>query len=587
MKVKCNVSEVEKKIRVILGFLICIVGVLYFLPLLIPAAYLIYSGYTGHCIFYQMMKINQTLALKNYYLSYLPNINPEPVFIFSMNGSKSYENSSAGIILASIKRISDITSNIENFDIQSFIENEQTLRIRYKEMDKYYLLDMKGVKSINSILAYGFNITDLVKKEEELYLTAITDKITGLKNRNGLVSDILCYKEITNLILVYVDIRGFNNINNYYGYEKGDELLKKFGSTLKDFMIRYDYIIDIYRVYSDVFGIMIKPAGREYRELIMRTIDNLKKFYVTNGIKLDEIDFNLTFNFGASSTKECLSGRPETDLLNQADTALSEGKKSGKEILAYCDIKDISQKYKENLFWTVKIKDTIDGKGNCYLIPFYQPIKDIKADKTQKYECLVRLIDGDKEYSPFYFLTAAKRIGVLNKITEIVLEKSFRYFQDKNVGFSVNITRQDFQSDEFYTTLDALSEKFNVKPEKVTLELLEEDRIFDFQKEITMLHDKGYKIAIDDFGTGYSNFGFHQDVPIDFLKIDGSLIKNIHQDDRSLSSLKAVLEYAKSIGAKTVAEFVSEKEIYDILKDLKVDFAQGYFVGKPVREINV
>lgn len=255
--------------------------------------------------------------------------------------------------------------------------------------------------------------------------------------------------------------------------------------------------------------------------------------------------------------KNAFFGRPETDLLNQADTALSEAKSSGKEILAYCDIKDISQKYKENLFWTVKIKDTIDGKGNCFLIPFYQPIKDIKADKIQKYECLVRLIDGDKEYSPFYFLNAAKRIGVLNKITEIVLEKSFSYFQDKDVEFSVNITRQDFQSDEFYSTLDALSEKFNVKPERVTLELLEEDRIFDFQKEITMLHNKGYRIAIDDFGTGYSNFGFHKDIPIDFLKIDGSLIKNIHQDNRSLSSLKAILEYTKSIGAKTVAEFVS------------------------------
>lgn len=587
MQVKCNVSEVEKKIRVILGVLGCIIGVFYFIPLLIPAVYLVYSGYSGHCIFYQMMKINEHLTVKNYYLSYLPKINPEPVFIFSMNGSKSYENSSAKTILASIKSISDITSNIENFDIQSFIENEGTLRIRYKDTDKYYLIDMRGVKSINSILAYGFNITDLVKKEEELYLTAITDKITGLKNRNGLVADILYYKDITDLILLYVDIRGFNNINNYYGYEKGDELLKRFGNTLKNFGIMYDYIIDVYRVYSDVFGIMIKPGERKYHELIMGTVDNLKKFCVTNGIKLDEIDFNLTFNFGASSTKECLSGRPDTDLLNQADTALSEAKSSGKEILAYCDIKDISQKYKENLFWTVKIKDTIDGKGNCYLIPFYQPIKDIKTDKIQKYECLVRLIDGDKEYSPFYFLNAAKRIGVLNKITEIVLEKSFSYFQDKDVEFSVNITREDFQSDEFYSTLDALSEKFNVKPERVTLELLEEDRIFDFQKEITMLHNKGYKIAIDDFGTGYSNFGFHKDIPIDFLKIDGSLIKNIHQDNRSLSSLKAILEYTKSIGVKTVAEFVSEKEIYDILKDLKVDFAQGYFIGKPVREIDV
>lgn len=587
----CNVSEKDRKIRVIAGVVLCIIGVLYFIPLLIPAVYLVYSGYIGHCIFYRIMKINQALSLKNYYIQYLPKTNPEPVFIFSSNGEKSYENSAANRILPSIKSISDILPEIkqaiQDFDARAFIENEQTCRVRHKESDKYYMLDLKGIKTINSILAYGFNITDLVRKEEELYLSAVTDKITGLKNRNGLVEDILRYKDVTGLILIYMDIRGFNNINNYYGYEKGDKLLSGFASVLKNLTLADSRILGGYRVYSDVFALLSKAEEEKSKYLIADTVEKFKKFYASNTAEVDGIRFNLTFNFGASSTKECLSLRPETDLLTQTDTALSEAKTSERELVTYCELKHVTEKYKENIFWTKKIKDTLDGKNNCYLTPFFQPIKNINADKIEKYECLIRLIDDDVEYAPFYFLTAAKRIGLLNSITGIVLEKSFSYFRDKDADFSVNITRQDFKSAKFYNLLDELADKHNIFPGKVTLELLEEDRIFEFHKEITMLHDKGYKIAIDDFGVGYSNFGFHKDIPIDFLKIDGSLIKNIHKDTKSLNSLKAILEYAESLGVKTVAEFVSEKEIYDLLKGLKVDFAQGYFIGKPAREINV
>jgi len=235
----------------------------------------------------------------------------------------------------------------------------------------------------------------------------------------------------------------------------------------------------------------------------------------------------------------------------------------------------------KNLQTISKIKKAIQ---NSTIISHYQPIVNNQTQKTTRYESLVRLIDEqDNILYPNEFLDIAKKGKYYYSITQIVLENSFKALKEHNIEIAINLSLKDIQSSSIRKTILKLLNKYSDYTDKVVFELLEDESIKSFNtisNFIDNIKEKGVKIAIDDFGSGYSNFERILSYKPDILKIDGSLIKNIDKNSYSRSIVKTIVSFAQDQNISTTAEFVENESIFNIVRELGVDYSQGYFFGR-------
>jgi EAL domain-containing protein (putative c-di-GMP-specific phosphodiesterase class I) len=267
-----------------------------------------------------------------------------------------------------------------------------------------------------------------------------------------------------------------------------------------------------------------------------------------------------------------------------AEMALSIAKENRKDIMFDENSLQVKSDYGKHIIWLKKLKSAIEDNR---IVPFYQPIVD-KNCKIVKYEALVRMIDEDgKVISPFFFLDVAKKSRLYLEITKIVIQKAFKVIKEKNISISVNLTLEDIESEDMREFI--ISEVRNcVNKEKITFEIVENEDVREselvsqFMKE---LQNEGCQIYIDDFGSGYSNFDYLLKLNPNGVKIDGSLIKNILENKNNQIIVKTIINFAKETGIKTVAEFVENKEIFDKLREMGIDYYQGYYFSPPQKEI--
>jgi len=196
------------------------------------------------------------------------------------------------------------------------------------------------------------------------------------------------------------------------------------------------------------------------------------------------------------------------------------------------------------------------------------------------------MIDTNGEIiSPFHFLEISKKAKYYHQLTKLMIDKSMEVFEKRNDEFSINLSGGDIENDEVRMHI---MKKLRDKPDvakRMVFELLEDDNFeaFDILKSfVKEVKEYGVKIAVDDFGGGYSNFTRLMDFQPDILKLDGSLIKNIDKDEFSMNIVTTMQSFAKKIGVKTVAEFVSTEEVYKIINELGIDYSQGYYVAPPM-----
>ena len=311
-------------------------------------------------------------------------------------------------------------------------------------------------------------------------------------------------------------------------------------------------------------------------EVLVVDIHNLldkKVFYEDE----HEIDVSVTTGITFST---------KNNKLITADIALQTAKKEHKNHLVFYDELDSFKEYQSNMEWTKKLKNALD-KDN--IIVYFQPLVNNTTMKVDKYECLVRMVDGDKIISPFFFLEVSKKANQYSKITKTVIEKSFKEFENLPFEFSVNVSYEDIEDPEFLEYVKKQLSIYGVA-NRVVWEILEDegiknyDVLFDFTSEVKKL---GCKVAIDDFGSGYSNFEHLLKMDIDYLKIDASLIKHVATDENSYQVVKTIMEFAKSLSLKTIAEFVENEEIFNVVKDLGATYSQGYFFAPPVAKPDI
>ena len=421
------------------------------------------------------------------------------------------------------------------------------------------------------------NITEVVREKDEAIERLYIDDLTGLPNRQKLFYDLAEYKP--NRMIMIVDIDGFSNLNHLYGFDKGDDILKQMATLLADYRVDGE-ARSLYRSDMDHFVILSEKMepfdpgkAKAVAEKIIRYVDG-HAFVVG-----DVLNIEVGITIGAS----CME---ETDLYAEASLALQFAKSSHKAFQCYTQLDRLKEHFESNLQMQGIVKNALNGN---MVINYYQPIMD-REGNIAKYEALVRIRNPENPeqiLTPFHFLDIARQSKNYPLLTKRVIDNAFRDFSASSHGFSINLSFDDITNPEIGLYLQQRLKQH--QGGEVTLELLESEGLKDIKQTIDFCQQmKGFgaKIAIDDFGSGYSNFVYFFDMPIDILKIDGSLVRRIH-DYRGYIALETIVKFAGNIGVETVAEFVEDEAVFNKLKSLGVDMFQGYYFSppKPFREL--
>ena len=403
------------------------------------------------------------------------------------------------------------------------------------------------------------------------------DSLTSLPNKTSLFENM---QDAPNEVLVLLRIDNLREINNVYGYLLADELLSELGKKLEDLAKKTAF--KAYKLPSNLFAITLTYQNRPHLEKFMHDLHH--EIEHDNFNIMDNHEFSLSITLGASNPEIKL---PLEEMLIDAEKALHSAIDKKTEYTILDHKIDLKAQYEKNIQVLGLIRQAIN---NHRVMTFFQPIYNNQTKTIDKYEVLMRLKDESGIlYPPNTFLEIAKSSKYYHRLTREIILKSTEFFKNRTEEFSVNISFEDIINEGF---LDFLKEtiQHNQNCHRMVLEIVESEGLGDYEQISEFIHqvkEMGCKIAIDDFGTGYSNFEhllrLHKD--IDYIKIDGSLIKDIVNNEINLSIVKNIKIFCDDLGIKTIAEFVADTEIQKIVSDIGIDYSQGYYFGQPHSDI--
>lgn len=422
--------------------------------------------------------------------------------------------------------------------------------------------------NIIEFISSATDITEMINNKDKLRNIFNTDSLTGLGNRFKLINSL---GQNSSEILALINIDRFREVNDLYGNRVGDSVIQTFSRRIFEYFGNDNY--QLFRVQGDVLGIY---SWKKTKEELITEIESFINVVGKIPYKHKEHNFILSYSVGIA--------HGEGELLAWADLALGQGKKRKKQIEIYDPSSTDTKEYEENIIWVNKITEAIKSDN---IVPYYQPIFNYKTNKIDKYECLMRLIDNQEAISPFKFLDVAKRTKLYPELTYKMIEKSIDTFSGTTFEFSINLSVEDLLNNEIMTFLYDYGDKKGIFSQLV-LEIVESEEMESYDEVIETINrfkKAGARIAIDDFGSGYSNYDYLISLQADFIKVDGSIVKHLVDDKRTQDVVKSIITFAKKSNIKTIAEYVSSQELDAILRDVGVDYAQGYLYGKPEESI--
>ncbi|WP_415396587.1 EAL domain-containing protein [Sulfurimonas sp. CS5] len=446
---------------------------------------------------------------------------------------------------------------------------------RYSATEKELILGEKAEiqqKELQyQLLKYNNDLEEEIsKKTEELHLKIYTHFLSGLPNRNKLLEDSYIYK-FKQMALLNID--RFQKFNDVFGEEVGNIALKLTAAFLTS-QIDDDNTL-IYHIGGDEFVFAVKDSTKLNNSSFIEKIENILKKYRRENFIYEDKKFSFMMSAGLA-----FSGSKK--MLAYADMALKDAKKRNVQISIFNDDKELEKIHKDDIECKKKLIHAIDTNN---IISYFQPIAPIQDGSIEiKYESLVRLReDNGNIISPFRFINVAKQNRVYHKLTKAIFHNTFEAIAKYDIPCSINISMEDIEKDKTVQMLYAKFDEFEYN-HHLTIELLETEEFKDYKRVYDFclkVRSYGIKIALDDFGAGYSNFSHALNLPIDYIKIDASLISNIDSDINSQIMVETIVGLAHKLNIQTIAEYVSSKEILEVVKRLNVDYAQGYYVGKP------
>ena len=465
-----------------------------------------------------------------------------------------------------VKEIKKININIPIIVATAFSNKEYLLEAIDIGVDKYVLKPIDIAKLLQ-VMSQSLIYHEL----KDLY----TDTLTNLPNRNKLKKDL---NENNIDLMALLDVDEFSTINDLFGEKIGDTILYELASKIKNYFPSNEYFI--YRMEADKFAIVAKQNNKdvnEFYDLCKAFADKIEKESLL--IEEDEIDINITI--GIAQGDGARAFKYSQRVINYARTKLQR-------IMIYNESFKIQQSFEENIKWVKQLK--IGFRENLFQA-YFQPIVDTKTKEVYKYEALIRYITKEGvEIAPYHFINVAKKTKLYPNIIKIVIQDSFKLIKNKNKRVSVNISFDDIANEETTAFIYDILEKNKEYTKFLEFEILESEEISDFNevsKFIAEIKKFDCIVGVDDFGAGYSNFNLLTLLDIDFVKIDGSLIEKINTSKDLEIIVNTIANFSKEFKVKTVAEYVSNEDIYNKIKELNIDYCQGYYFDRPLSYDNI
>ena len=385
--------------------------------------------------------------------------------------------------------------------------------------------------------------------------------------------------------ICYIDMDQFKIVNDTCGHSAGDRLLVKLADYLKK-IVRPDDVLA--RLGGDEFGLLIRNCDESGCEAIAREIyDEMQKFYFSS----EEHRFAIRACIGFVMIDE--SSENISDVMAAADIACYSAKDRGRNELH---------------IFRAECEQTNERQGEMAMLPklqnalavdkfvlFVQPIAEVHAngyDDTKKYEILLRMEDEDGSLiTPFRLIAAAERYDLMREIDRWVINRALheiaslkKLYLDQMPTFSINLSGQSVMDSDLINYIREKMLETGAPPESVCFEITETSAMGDMMQAIALLdflHEIGCSVALDDFGAGECSFGYLKNLPVDYLKVDGQFVKDVDTCDVHMEMLRFVRRVAHILNMKTVAEFVENESIMNVLREMDIDYAQGYHISKP------
>jgi len=416
------------------------------------------------------------------------------------------------------------------------------------------------------------------------------DDLTGLGNRRRLEQQLelvvaQARKKGQISALLYIDLDHFKVINDAEGHAAGDRLLIEVANVFRHEIGTAGLLA---RISSDEYTVLFEDITEEETlKIAERARQVMEQFQFTTN--------NNTYHIGASIGVAIINPGEivtSSEILARADQACYVAKTHGRNVVHLFSKEDTEMlTLRSAIHWVPLIRDAL--ANNKFKLVF-QPVLDLKNKTVTHYETLIRMIGNDgKLLEPSNFIPVAEKMGLIHDIDLWVVNRAIDILhelpeQHKNTSFNINLSSHAFQDTALLPLLKEKLAQTGIDAGRITFEITETAAVANFSQTREMImniRELGYRFALDDFGSGFSSFNYIKEFPVDYLKIDGAFITNLLHDQVDQTLIKSMIEIARKLNKKTVAEFVENRKVLDLLIEYGADYAQGYFIGKPSPEL--
>ncbi|WP_026957872.1 putative bifunctional diguanylate cyclase/phosphodiesterase [Aliagarivorans taiwanensis] len=422
----------------------------------------------------------------------------------------------------------------------------------------------------------------LKSRAEELDWVANFDSLTALPNRRKFERELTqrLQDECSGSLLL-IDLDNFKLVNDISGHSAGDELLRRVAVTLKR-MLPDDVLMA--RISGDEFAVFLEDTDENSaRTVAQRIISLFDQVHVPG----HNIIHSAAACVGIVASPE--HGVSYEELMGKADISVNQAKENGKNCVVSFQVRHESKALAQRHYWLDLAQHCIERDA---LELHFQPIMNNLSNRVEHYEVLLRVRDEDGAlHSPYQLILAAEKSGRVEHIDLWVVQRALQQMQDNlQMGchdkLAINLSARSFCSERVISRIAREFDSRNIPGEMIIFEITETAALPNLQQaeeHIRRLKELGCAIALDDFGVGYSSFHSLKQLPLDYIKIDGSFVREAGLHHANKVFIQALVNIASQLGHKTVAEFVESGELNQQLIELGVDYSQGYYIGKPAR----
>jgi diguanylate cyclase (GGDEF)-like protein len=427
----------------------------------------------------------------------------------------------------------------------------------------------------------------LQKRERRLLHLANHDQLTGLANRHRFVAELdtelaRCADSGARSALFFVDLDQFKYVNDTCGHAAGDHLLQLAAQQLRYAVRAEDFVA---RFGGDEFVVLVRNVSRSDARTAATKVLELMR-----GLK--HVEREQVFHLQCSIGVALLHGTKVSshEVIAQADIACRSAKAHGRNrVEIYSQAGKQSEQIADDVATMNRLRAALETDRFELL---YQPLMHVTTRTVSHYETLLRLPTDTGVLRPESFLPAAFRFGLMPDIDRWVLKRVVQSLAEllpsmPELKLSTNLSGFAFEDEGLAAYLRDVLKDHGIEGNRLILEITEQLAVrfaASTDRQLAMLRDLGCQIAIDDFGSGYSSFSYLKRLPVDFLKIDGAFIKSLARDKVDQAMVRMVGEVARAAGIETVAEYVNSAATFELLAKYGIDYAQGYYIGKPMAQ---